>query len=186
MQPWTTLGRRTLLDCGRFLLVESHRIQLPDGTIIEDWPWVVTPAYVNVVAETEAGQFVCLRQTKYAIAGVSLAPVGGYLDDGEQPEAAAKRELLEEIGFEATEWIHLASYPVDGNRGSGVAHLYLARRARCVSSRVADDLEEQEVLLLSREALESALDAGDFRLLPWAAAVALALRHLESTGDPPH
>jgi ADP-ribose pyrophosphatase len=43
----------------------------------------------------------------------------------------------------------------------------------------ADDLEEQELLLLSRAEVETALDAGEFKLLPWAVAVALALRRIK-------
>jgi ADP-ribose pyrophosphatase len=113
------------------------------------------------------------------VAGLSLAVVGGYLDPGETPLAAAQRELLEETGYEAADWIDLGHYPVDGNRGAGTAYLFLARGAYPVTDPDADDLEEQEVLHLSRAEVETALAAGQFKVLPWAAAVALALRHLD-------
>jgi ADP-ribose pyrophosphatase len=67
---------------------------------------------------------------------------------------------------------------VDGNRGAGTAHLFLARGARRVSEPDADDLEEQELLCLSRSEIEAALAAGQFKSLPWATVVALALLHL--------
>jgi len=67
---------------------------------------------------------------------------------------------------------------VDGNRGCGQAHLFLARNARWVQPIDADDLEEQEVLLLSRQAVATALQQGEFKVLPWSAAVALALLQL--------
>jgi hypothetical protein len=51
-------------------------------------------------------------------------------------------------------------------------------RARHIADRDADDLEEQHLLHLSRVELETALDAGQFKALPWAAIVALALRRL--------
>jgi ADP-ribose pyrophosphatase len=124
---------------------------------------------------TEDGLFVCFRQTKYAVAGTSLAPVGGYLDPGEEPLGAARRELREETGYEADDWISLGGYAVDGNRGAGVGHLFLARGARRVAAIHADDLEEQELLLLTRAQVEEALKAGEFKVLGWAAAVALAL-----------
>ncbi len=180
MQPWKTLARRRLLqpDDGRFLTVESHTVQLPDGRVIEDWPWLITPDYINVVVETEAGEFVCFRQTKYAAEGVTLAIVGGYLEPDEEPLAAARRELLEETGCEAPSWTALGRYAVDGNRGCGHAHLFLARGARWVQPIDADDLEEQELVLLSRDELRDALDAGEFKILPWATAVALALLRL--------
>lgn len=180
MQPWKTVARRRLLqpDGGRFLTVESHTVQLPDGQVIEDWPWLITPDFINVVVETEAGEFLCFRQVKYAAEGVTLAIVGGYLEPGEEPLAAARRELLEETGYEAPSWTALGRYAVDGNRGCGYAHLFLAQGARWIQPVDADDLEEQELRLLSRDELRTALDAGEFKVLPWATAVALALLRL--------
>ncbi|NJN83447.1 MAG: NUDIX hydrolase [Caldilineaceae bacterium] len=182
MQEWKTLNRRTVLRAGdgAFLSVEYHRVQLPDGRLIEEWPWVITPDYVNVLAETTGGSFICFRQTKYAADAVGLAIVGGYLEVGEEPLASAQRELLEETGYTAPDWISLGSYAVDGNRGCGVAHFFLARGATWSQSIDADDLEEQEMLLLNRDELLQALLAGQFRVLPWAAAASLALLHLQS------
>ena len=179
MKPWKTLSRRTIFQHERFLSVELHEVELPDGRVIDVWPWIVTPDYVNVLAETQDGRFLCFRQTKYAVEGVSLAPVGGFIEPGEAPEAAARRELLEETGYESPDWIRVGSYAVDANRGAGKAHLYVARRAARVASPTADDLEEQELLLLNRTDLERALADGEFKVLAWAAAVALGLRRLD-------
>jgi ADP-ribose pyrophosphatase len=184
MQSWKTLARRELLHCGKYLTVEAHTVELPSGETIEDWPWAVAPDYVNVAAFTSDGALLCFRQVKYAIEGTSLAPVGGYLEPGEDPLAAAQRELLEETGYAASVWTALGSYPVDGNRGLGTAYFYLAHGARRVRQPDADDLEEQELLILSRPKAERALDAGAFKLLPWAAVVALALRRTD-LAEPP-
>ena len=179
MQPWKTLARRTLLQLNQFLTVEAHTIELPNGRVIDDWPWLITPDYVNVVAITTDDKFLCFRQTKYALNSTSLAPVGGYLNPGEEPLTAAQRELYEETGYTAPKWVSLGRYAVDGNRGAGVAHLFLARQARRVTDPNADDLEEQELLLLNRGEVEAALAAGEFKVLPWATVVALALLRLK-------
>ena len=153
-------------------------MQLPDGRIIDDWPWLVTPSFVNVVAETPDGRFLCFRQTKYAADGVTLAIPGGYLEPDEDPNDAIQRELLEETGYRADQWHFLGRYAVDGNRGNGWAHFYVAQGAVPVQAIDADDLEEQELLFLTRAELSTALANGEFQVLPWATNVALALAHL--------
>ena len=179
MRPWRTRSRRLLLDLAPWLSVEGHEVELPDGQVIENWPWVESREFANVVVLTDEERFLLFRQVKYAVTGATLGLVGGYLDPGEEPLAAARRELLEETGYEADDWTPLGRYAVDGNRGCGVGHLFLARGAREVAEPDADDLEEQELLMLTRAEVEAALLAGDFEVLSWAAAVALALVALD-------
>lgn len=175
MKPWKTLSKRTLLNHSKYLAVESHTIELPNGRVIEDWPWVIMPDYVNVVSITEDGLYLCFRQNKYCIQGTSLAPVGGYLEPGEEPLLAAKRELREETGYEAAEWIPLGDLWVDANRGCGQGHFFLARGAHWVGKIYSDDLEEQELLLLTAEEIKVALAANEVKIMPWAMALSLAL-----------
>lgn len=178
MKAWKTRSRQTVLDQRPWLVVENHTVELPDGRLIPDWPWIITPDYVNVVAVTEEELFLCFRQVKYGLQGTTLGIVGGFIEDGEAPMNAARRELLEETGYEAADWTPLGSYRVDPNRGIAVGHLYLARQARYVTPRNADDLEEQELILLTRAELETALARAEFKVLAWAATIALALRQL--------
>ncbi len=129
MLPWKTRSRRTILDESPWLVVEHHEVELPDGRVIPNWPWVITPDYVNIIAETEAKKFLCFRQVKYAIEGPTLGIIGGYINAGEEPLAAAQRELREETGYAAPLWTELGHYRVDPNRGFAMGHLYLAQGA---------------------------------------------------------
>jgi ADP-ribose pyrophosphatase len=175
MQLWKTRSRRLILDAGKFLRVEQHEVELPNGHVIPDWTWVVTPDFVNVAAITEAGDFVCFRQTKYAVDGITLAPVGGYIEPGEDPLLAAQRELREEAGYDAREWVSLGTYAVDGNRGAGTAYLYLALDAYPSAKHTSDDLEEQELILLNRDQVRQAVLDGSFKVVSWMALMAAAL-----------
>ena len=179
MTDWKTTNKRTVLKNGKFLVVEYHTIELPDGRVIEDWSWLITPDFINVVLVDEQGRFVLFRQTKYGIDGDSLATVGGYIEPDEDPLEAAKRETLEETGYEASDWTFFGSFRVDANRGVGMAFAYLATGAKKVTERNADDLEEQELVLLSRQEVETALFNGEFKVLPWTSLVALSLLHLD-------
>ena len=83
--------------------------------------------------------------------------------------------MFEETGYEAPDWLDLGRFAVGANRGIATANLFLARNARPVAEPDADDLEEMELLLLERAEVEVALRAGEFKVLAWAACVALAL-----------
>jgi len=180
---WTTLSKSVLSRPNVFLTLELHQVGLPDGGRIDDWPWLITPEFSCVVARTDQGLFPCLWQTKYAIEGVSLSPPGGFVDAGEDPLTAAKRELLEETGYEAKTYHPLGAFPVDANRGAGIAHCYLATGATQVCAPNANDLEEQQMVLLDEGDLRRALDLGEFKALAWACAVALALLKLRDLGE---
>ena len=181
LRAWETISRETILDHGKWLTVENHTVKLPDGRIIPDWAWLTIPSAAIVLAVTAENKFLCFRQVKYAVEGTSLAPVGGMLEPDEEPLDAAKRELLEEMGCEASEWIALGSYALDPNRGIATMHLFLAKGARVVAKPNSDDLEDQELLMLSREELEAALMAGEFKILAWTAVVSMALNYLKAS-----
>lgn len=181
LRVWETISRKTILSHSKFLTVESHTVKLPDGQIIPDWAWLVIPSAAIVLAVTTDNKFLCFRQTKYAVEGTALAPVGGMLEPNEMPLDAAKRELLEEMGYEAPEWIDLGSHILDPNRGIATMHLFLALNAKQVAEPTSDDLEDQELLLLSRSEIENALKAGEFKILAWSAVVAMSLNYLNDS-----
>jgi ADP-ribose pyrophosphatase len=167
------------LELGEYLVVESHTVQLPDGMVIHDWPWIIAPDFVNVLPVTAEGRVLCFRQTKYGVEGTSLAPVGGRIEPGEEPQASARRELLEETGYEATQWTSLGHYRVSATYGVATAYFFLAQDARRVAAPRSDDLEDQQLLQLSVEEVRRALAEGQFKGLSWAAIVALALQYLD-------
>jgi ADP-ribose pyrophosphatase len=178
LRVWKTLSKRTILSHNEFLTVESHAVKLPDGLVIPDWAWIIIPSAVIVLAVTADHQFLCFRQTKYAVDGIVLAPVGGMLEPEEMPLDAAKRELLEETGYEASEWVNLGSHILDPNRGIATMHLFLALDAKQITQPDSDDLEDQELLFLSQHEVENALKAGEFKILAWSAVVAISLNYL--------
>jgi len=183
LRVWETVSRKTILEHSKFLTVENHVVKLPDGKVIPDWAWLIIPSAAIVLAVTEDNKFLCFRQVKYAVEGISLAPVGGMLEPNENPIDAAKRELLEEIGYESSDWVSLGSHILDPNRGIATMHLFLALNAKQVAEPNSDDLEDQELLFLSRDEIEAALHAGEFKVLAWSAVVAMSLNHINASAN---
>ena len=177
MQLWKTVEKKIALSHSKFLTVENHAVELPDGRIISDWSWVVTPNFVNVVAVTTDDRFLCFQQTKYAV-GATVGIVGGYIEPSEDPETAARRELMEETGHTAAELVPLGNYAVDANRGCGTGHFFLALGCEKVAEPDADDLEDLSIVYFSRTELENILQQGGFKVMPWVSAISLALLQL--------
>jgi hypothetical protein len=88
-----TLGQTPFAKC------DVHSVRSEDGkSVINDWIFMEERDAVNVAVQTAEGKFAVFKQRKYAIPGETLSPVGGFIDDGETPFEAARREVLEELG----------------------------------------------------------------------------------------
>lgn len=175
MRPWKTLARRVVLSHLPWMEVAVETVQLPDGKVIDEFLSVRTRDFAMVVAFTDDGRIVMERSYKHGVRRVALSLPAGYIEPGEDPLAAAKRELLEETGYTASEWASLGQWVVDGNYGVCTEHAFVARGARIARPQEHGDLEEIAVELHTREEIIAALRSGDVAQLSSAAALALAL-----------
>jgi ADP-ribose pyrophosphatase len=184
MRAWKTLARRVVLSYLPWMEVAVEKIVLPDGTVIDEYLSVRTRDFAMIVAFTEDGRIVMERSYKHGVRRVSLSLPAGYIEAGEDPVAAAKRELLEETGYAADDWRSLGTWVVDGNYGICREHAFVARGARSVQRQNHEDLEEIAVELHTVDEVRAALRSGDVAQLSTAAAlgVALALKELPTIG----
>lgn len=178
MRPWRTLARRTLLSRPPWMEVGDERVGLPDGREVDGFLWIRTRDFVAMVAVTERDEVILVRSYKHGPRTVSLAVPAGYLEDGEEPLAAAKRELREETGYVSDDWASLGRYVVDGNYGVGTEHIYLARIARKVSEPASGDLEEMEIVVVPLGEVSEYVRRGEIVQLSSAAALSLAVLEL--------
>src|SRR5260221_13628445 len=94
---WKVLASHNAFE-HRWYVVRWDTLQLPDGTIVDDYFVSVRPDVVVVVAVDRSGQMVLVRQYQHGIRKRTLEFAAGTFTD-EQPEAAALRELEEETGY---------------------------------------------------------------------------------------
>ncbi len=176
-EKWTILQSSNVID-HPFLQVDLQAVQLPDGTVIPDWHWVHARDYVNVLAVDAAGNCLTLIGYKHGIGKQSWQTVGGHLEAGETPLAAAQRELLEEAGLTSDNWTPLGGFTVDANRHVGVGHFYLAQNVRYSAPPDYDDIETFESRWVTAPELAAALRDGRIAGISYALNIALALPHL--------
>jgi ADP-ribose pyrophosphatase len=92
-------GSERSLATTRILELRSVRYRSAERGTERDYIVIAAPDWVNVVALTAAGHLVLVRQFRYGINDFSLEIPGGVIEAGEDPVAAAQRELREETGF---------------------------------------------------------------------------------------
>jgi ADP-ribose pyrophosphatase len=97
MRPWQKLDERPSYAGFRTILTRHFR--LPDGREA-DFDVVSNPDTVAVLALTEAGEVILVREFRPGPERLLYELPGGAVDEGETPEDAARRELLEETGYE--------------------------------------------------------------------------------------
>lgn len=143
--------------------------------MIDDFNQVEIPDYAVVVATTPGGLFILERQYKHGIGKVSLTLPGGTINAGEDPLDAAKRELLEETGLATESWEHLGTYVGDANYGCGRAYVLRAWNAVQVAHPNSGDLEEMEIVQMTKEEILENLVLGEIIAVAAVAALGIAI-----------
>ncbi len=163
--------------------------RFPNGGVYGPFYSYSSRDYAVVVASDTEGNYLCVRQFRHGIRGLSTEfPAGGIEGkDGrastkagavseEEALAAAKRELLEETGYISEEWTHLLTLPSSATISDNYAYLFMARNCRLVSEQSLDETEFIRVLKLSAQELERLITEGEFGQAVHIAAWLLSLR----------
>ena len=97
---------------------------------------------MNVIPITPAGNVVFVHQFRHGIEAVTMEIPGGLVDPGEAPIDTARRELMEETGYEADEFIAIGQVTPNPAFLDNVCHTFLALNAHQVSQPTFDSSED--------------------------------------------
>lgn len=112
--------------CGNFLKIYKDKVKLPDGKLTTR-EYIKHPGAAAIIPLLNNGKVIIERQWRYPARKAFLEIPAGKLDPNEEPLMCAKRELQEETGFVASDWIFLGKI----NNALGYSNesiwIYLAR-----------------------------------------------------------
>lgn len=144
---------------GGMLTVKRDQVRLPNGHTSQR-EYVTHPGAVVVVPLLPNGNIILERQFRYPLHQVFIELPAGKIDAGEQILITGQRELLEETGYSASEWVKLGhQHPCIGYSNE-VIHMYMAR-GLSAGQHHRDDDESLEVFDASFEDCKRMIQAGE-------------------------
>ncbi len=157
---WTPLDYEFLADCAVFR-VGRQQTRSPRNDKIYDFYRLDAPDWVNVIPLTRENEIVMVAQYRQGAKKVVLETPGGMIDPGEEPAAAAAREMLEETGYVAETIEPLGSVNPNPALFGNQLHCFVARGARWKQPIQNTEREETVVELLPRTELPAKILTGE-------------------------
>lgn len=121
----TLIESQSLCD-GSFLKARRDRVRLPDGGE-SSREYIVHPGAVVIIPLLDADTVLLERQFRYPVGRVMTEFPAGKLNPGEDPLECARRELLEETGFAASQWAKAGGMHLAMAYSTEVIHIFFAR-----------------------------------------------------------
>jgi 8-oxo-dGTP pyrophosphatase MutT (NUDIX family) len=159
MATWQTLSSETVYETPWIRVRRDKVLTRTQKELTYSVVELVHPS-VYIVATNEKDEILIQRNYKYPIGSYTWSLPAGHSDEGEDSLIAAKRELLEETGLVAGDWVSLGKT----HQANGIANLpgevFLAQRVRA-KTNIRDEYKDiTEQKFLSLEALEELIRRG--------------------------
>lgn len=147
-KAWTTISSQYLFNRPPWLTVRRDKVKLPDGRENDEFYVLEYPDWVNVIAITPDGKFVFERQYRHGLGETGYEICAGVIEKGETPLEAAKRELLEETGYEGGKWELYMKISGNPSVTNNITHCFVAKGVTQSGERHLDPTEDIDVVIL--------------------------------------
>jgi len=140
VEIWKLESSEAIADCRVFRVREDFCERDSDGAK-HSFFVIECPDWVNVVALTKEKEIVLIEQYRQGTEEIVLEIPGGMIDAGEEPETAARRELLEETGYDSNEFVYLGKSRPNPAIQNNWMHHYLALDCEKMGETAFDEHE---------------------------------------------
>jgi ADP-ribose pyrophosphatase len=182
MRRWSRISSRPVLE-DRWLRVTADCCEIEPGKVVEPFYVVHEKEWVHVYAMNEQSEILTVRQYRYAADAICTELPGGVVDPGEEPQAAAMRELVEETGHTAECWSYVGKLFANPARQTNSIHIYLAERLKLTTEQDLDESENISWMFQTAAAVEEAIEQGEFSQALHVASLYRVQQFLRTRGD---
>ncbi len=150
---WKTLSSK-YISRHKYFTARVDKCEAPDEKIIEEYFVVELPATACVLACTEEGNVLMVKQYRHPVEEILLELPGGFIDENESPEAAMTRELMEETGYEFSSIERVGKIAANPGVLDNFTYLFLAKGGKKTGKQQLDNNEDIEVVTISFDELK--------------------------------
>lgn len=138
--------------------VRKDKCLTPEGKLIDPYYVYEFPNWVTALALTKDQQIVMVRQYRHALGETCLEIPGGCVDDTDPDfQTAIARELLEETGYQFSDYHYLGRTSANPSTNNNLMHMFLATGGRKIADQKLDGNEDIQVELYSIEEVKKML-----------------------------
>jgi 8-oxo-dGTP pyrophosphatase MutT (NUDIX family) len=185
IRPWPLLASKVLSAFPIYTLRQDRR-RSPRTGKEHDFLVLDSRDWINVVPVTPAGNLVLIRQFRHGTASLVWEIPGGMMDEeDESPKEAARRELLEETGYEPEEMAFLGAVHPNPAIQNNRCHTFLARNVHLRQTQRLDGSEDIEVQEAQWSEVSRMVDQGEISHSLVLTALFWYQRHLMHQPPPP-
>jgi 8-oxo-dGTP pyrophosphatase MutT (NUDIX family) len=174
--PWKILGSNYIRE-----RIRVDTVQLANGRTFEPMVFEYR-RWANVLALTDRNEVVMIRQYRHGIQQIVWEFPGGIVEDGESIEDGARRELLEESGYDASTLIEVGRLHPNPAMQTNTLYAFLATGVKLVQAQHLDETEEIEVHLIPLEDVIAMAKRGEIPNALQVAVLFQVLAHLNRIG----
>ena len=154
-KKWELKSQRIVYE-NPFVGIFEDTLLRPDGKLVENYYSVRRRDAAFIIAVTQEQEIPLVYQYKNGVKDLIWELPAGFIEEVEEPEKAAARELLEETGFQGEKLELLGKYAPNPSISNNRNFVFLAKNAKKVAEQKLDSNEDIEVRLFPlKEVVES-------------------------------
>ena len=150
MQKWKLLESKYIIQ-RPWATLRVDKLELPNGNIKDEYYVLEYPRWVNMVAITEDQKVLFVRQYRHGADEIMVELPAGVVEEGEELEAAARRELLEETGYAFDTIEYICELYANPATSGNLTYTYLLTGGKKIQEQELDNSEDIEVVEMSIE-----------------------------------